>query len=131
MKYLQTVASMKSKFDIVAIVEQYIKLVKSGSAYKGLCPFHAEKTPSFFVNPLQGYFYCFGCKKGGDVIGFLMDMEKINYNDALKILCEKSGIHYDDLKISRGSENKNENKDMVSKIYSLNSRLINTIKFFK
>ncbi len=59
-----------------------------------------------------------------------MDMEKINYNDALKILCEKSGIHYDDLKISRGSENKNENKDMVSKIYSLNSRLINTIKFF-
>ncbi|EEH01073.1 DNA primase [Borreliella finlandensis] len=130
MKYLQTVASMKSKFDIVAIVEQYIKLVKSGSAYKGLCPFHAEKTPSFFVNPLQGYFYCFGCKKGGDVIGFLMDMEKINYNDALKILCEKSGIHYDDLKISRGSENKNENKDMVSKIYSLNSRLINTIKFF-
>lgn len=130
MDYLQTKASIKAKFDIVSIVEQYIKLIKSGSTYKGLCPFHAEKTPSFFVNPLQGYFYCFGCKKGGDVIGFLMDMEKINYNDALKILCEKFGIYYDDLKISLKSEKKNENKDIVSKIYSLNSRLINTIKFF-
>ncbi|WP_373588833.1 DNA primase [Borreliella afzelii] len=130
MEYLQTTSSIKAKFDIVAIVGQYIKLVKSGSTYKGLCPFHAEKTPSFFVNPLQGYFYCFGCKKSGDVIGFLMDMEKINYNDALKILCEKFGVYYDDLKISRESVKKNENKDIVSKIYSLNSRLINTIKFF-
>lgn len=130
MEHLQTIASIKAKFDIVAIVEQYIKLVKSGSTYKGLCPFHAEKTPSFFVNSLQGYFYCFGCKKSGDVIGFLMDMEKINYNDALKILCEKFGIYYNDLKINRTSEKKSENKDMVSKIYSLNSRLVNTIKFF-
>ncbi len=106
MEHLQTTASIKAKFDIVAIVEQYIKLVKSGSTYKGLCPFHAEKTPSFFVNSLQGYFYCFGCKKSGDVIGFLMDIEKINYNDALKILCEKFGIYYNDLKINRKSEKK-------------------------
>ncbi|MBB6031168.1 DNA primase [Borreliella spielmanii] len=130
MEYLQTASSIKTKFDIVVVVEQYIKLVKSGSTYKGLCPFHAEKTPSFFVNPLQGYFYCFGCKKGGDVIGFLMDMEKINYNNALKILCEKFGIYYDDLKISRESLKKNENKDIILEIYSLNSRLVNTIKFF-
>ncbi|WPM05632.1 DNA primase [Borreliella sinica] len=130
MEHLQTTASIKAKFDIVAIVEQYVKLVKSGPTYKGLCPFHAEKTPSFFVNSLQGYFYCFGCKKSGDVIGFLMDMEKINYNDAFKILCEKSGIYYNDLKISLESDKKSEDKDIVSKIYALNSRLINTIKFF-
>ncbi|AJA90496.1 DNA primase [Borreliella chilensis] len=130
MEYLQTAASMKAKFDIVVVVEQYIKLVKSGSTYKGLCPFHAEKTPSFSVNSLQGYFYCFGCKKSGDVIRFLMDMEKINYNDALKALCKKFGVYYNDVKINREGDRKNENKDIVSKIYSLNSRLINTIKFF-
>ncbi len=64
MKYLQTVASIKSKFDIVAIVEQYIKLVKSGSAYKGLCPFHAEKTPSFFCKSFARIFLLFWMQKG-------------------------------------------------------------------
>ncbi len=69
------VEEIKSKVDIVDIVSNYVRLKKSGSSYKGLCPFHQEKTPSFFVSPERQFFKCFGCGAGGDVITFLMKIE--------------------------------------------------------
>ena len=70
MEHAKVIDLIRNRVDIVDFIGERVKLVKSGSSYKGLCPFHAEKTASFFVNPSQGFFYCFGCKRGGDVIKF-------------------------------------------------------------
>jgi len=89
----EIIDEIQQKNDIVSVVEQYLSLEKkSAQNYFGLCPFHAEKTPSFSVSPQKQIYYCFGCHKGGNVINFLMDIEKIGYLDAIKMLAEKSGV---------------------------------------
>jgi DNA primase len=88
------VDEVKSRNDIVAVVEQYVRLSKRSAANLfGLCPFHSENTPSFSVAPEKQMYYCFGCHKGGDVIHFIMDIEKIGYLDALRLLAERAGVH--------------------------------------
>ncbi|UER67856.1 DNA primase [Borrelia sp. BU AG58] len=125
MEHAKVIDLIKSRVDIVDFIGERVRLVRSGSSYKGLCPFHAEKTASFFVNPSQGFFYCFGCKKGGDVIKFLVDIEKFSYNDAVKSLCSRVGILYEDIKRPDGYvKDRAQNREIVSKIYSLNSRLV-------
>lgn len=81
-----------SRSDIVRVVGDYVRLVKRGTRWIGLCPFHNEKTPSFGVNEDRGFFYCFGCRKGGDVITFVKEYEKCGYVEALERLAEKAGI---------------------------------------
>lgn len=77
----------------MAVVEQYVRLDKrSGSNYFGLCPFHSEDTPSFSVSPSKQIYYCFGCHKGGDVVHFIMDIEKCSYPQAVRLLAERSGV---------------------------------------
>lgn len=83
---------VRSKLDIVDFISQYIKLTPSGKTYKSLCPFHHEKTPSFYVVPHKQIFYCFGCGKGGDVIKFYSEYEKISYSEAITYLSSKLGI---------------------------------------
>ncbi|HOX13769.1 MAG TPA: DNA primase [Spirochaetia bacterium] len=78
--------------DLVAVIGDYVRLQRSGSGYKGLCPFHNEKTPSFNVVPEKGLFYCFGCQKGGDVIAFLREIEGLSFVEAVERLAEKSGV---------------------------------------
>ena len=80
--------------DIVAIVSQYVKLEKSGKNYKGLCPFHNEDTPSFLVNPEKRLAHCFGCGGGGNPLKFLMQIENINFPEAIKKLADFNGIEY-------------------------------------
>ncbi len=80
--------------DVVDLVGEYLSLKRSGSHYKGLCPFHQEKTPSFTVNPSLRIFKCFGCGKGGNVIGFLMEAEGLGYREAVRQLAEKAGIPF-------------------------------------
>ncbi|AHH10903.1 DNA primase [Borrelia coriaceae ATCC 43381] len=130
MEYAKVIDLIKQRVDIVDLIGERVILVKSGSSYKGLCPFHAEKTPSFSITPAQGLFYCFGCKKGGDVIKFLMDIEKLDYNAAVKSLCSRIGIIYDGLKKTIGSKKEIHAKTIVSKIYNLNFKLIKTFSFF-
>jgi len=85
-------AQLKSTVDIVAVVGEYVRLVKAGGqAFKGLCPFHHEKTPSFSVRPDKG-FYCFGCQKGGSVIDFIMEIEGLTFWEACKNLAERYHI---------------------------------------
>ncbi len=80
------------KADIGEIVSQYVRLQNRGGRYFGLCPFHKEKTPSFSVNPERGFFHCFGCGKGGNVIDFIMGVENLTYAEARRYMAEKLGI---------------------------------------
>jgi DNA primase len=83
---------VRNRADIAAIVGRYVKLKQSGQTLKGLCPFHKEKTPSFHVNPVRGFFHCFGCGKGGDVFSFLQEIEGASFPDVLKMLAEETGV---------------------------------------
>ncbi|HTC40315.1 MAG TPA: DNA primase [Candidatus Acidoferrales bacterium] len=83
---------VKQQADIVRVVGEYVRLKKSGQNYTGLCPFHGEKTPSFAVHPVKQIFHCFGCGKGGDVFSFVMEMEKCEFPEAIRVVAEKCGI---------------------------------------
>ena len=83
---------VKQQADIVRVVGEYVRLKKSGQNFTGLCPFHNEKTPSFSVSQLKQFYYCFGCSASGDVFKFVMEMEKIEFLDAVRAVAEKCGI---------------------------------------
>ena len=83
---------IKEKIDAVGFISDFVKLKKAGMSYKGLCPFHKEKTPSFIVSSQRQIWHCFGCGKGGDVIKFVSEFENIEYGDALKTLADRAGI---------------------------------------
>ena len=78
--------------NILQVVQEYVPLKKVGRTYKGLCPFHSEKTPSFHVDPDKGFFHCFGCSVGGDVFKFLELHEKVGFQDAVRMLAQKFGL---------------------------------------
>ena len=84
---------IKENSDIVDIIGEYVDLKKAGSSFKGLCPFHNEKTPSFTVDRKKQLFHCFGCGAGGDVVSFIMQKEGLSYPDSLKYLAQKAGIN--------------------------------------
>lgn len=83
---------VRSATDIVAVVGERVPLRRMGRAWKGLCPFHAEKTPSFTVNTERQIWHCFGCNRGGDVFSFLMEMDKVTFPEALATLAERAGV---------------------------------------
>ena len=85
-----------NRSDMVAVVSQYVKLKKTGKNHKGLCPFHNEKTPSFIVSEERQRYHCFGCGASGDVIEFIMNIEKLDFVDALEYLAEQNGIRLED-----------------------------------
>src|SRR3989442_7230626 len=78
--------------DIVRVLSDYMSLKGAGSAFKGLCPFHSEKTPSFSVHREKQIFHCFGCGAGGDVFAFVMLAEKVSFPEAVRIVAEKCGV---------------------------------------
>jgi DNA primase len=86
------IEDLKHHADIVVVIQDYVSLKKVGGTYKGLCPFHGEKTPSFHVNREKGFFHCFGCGVGGDVFKFLELHEKVGFADAIKQLAQRFGI---------------------------------------
>ena len=83
---------LRLQANIVQVVQEYVPLKRVGNTYKGLCPFHSEKTPSFHVNPEKGFFHCFGCGVGGDVFKFLEMHEKLAFPDAVRTLAQKFGL---------------------------------------
>ena len=88
----EDVARVRDESDIVAVVTQYTQLRRVGRRFSGLCPFHAEKTPSFSVNHEEGVYYCFGCGVGGDVITFVREKEQLDFVAAVEWLANKFGI---------------------------------------
>jgi len=89
---------VKEKNDIVDVISSYVNLRRSGSRYLGLCPFHSEKTPSFFVNPAMQLYHCFGCGAGGTVIHFIEHIENLDFVEAVKFLAQRAGIPLPDEK---------------------------------
>jgi DNA primase len=86
------VDQLRSQADIVQVVQEYVSLKKAGASYKGLCPFHSEKTPSFHVNRDKGFFHCFGCGVGGDVFKFLELQERLAFPEAVRHLAGRFGL---------------------------------------
>ncbi len=86
------IEELKMRNNIDDVISSYVHLQRSGQNLKGLCPFHSEKTPSFTVNPSEGFFYCFGCGAGGDVITFIMKAENLAYPEALEFLAKRTGM---------------------------------------
>jgi DNA primase len=96
----QFIEDLKQHADIVVVIQDYVSLKKSGAEYKGLCPFHAEKTPSFSVNRDKGFFHCHGCHAGGDVFKFIELHEKIGFQDAVRQLAQRFGVPLPELEQS-------------------------------
>jgi DNA primase len=100
---------VKQQADIVRVVGEYVRLKKSGQNFTGLCPFHAEKSPSFAVHPTKQIYHCFGCGVGGDVFKFVMEMEKCSFPEAIRVVAEKCGISIPRPK-ERSPEERKENQ---------------------
>lgn len=87
-----TLSEIRSRIDIAEVIAEHVTLQRRGGRYWGLCPFHQEKSASFTVTPDKGVYYCFGCHKGGTVFDFIMEIEKVQWRDAVEILAKKAGI---------------------------------------
>ena len=99
-----------AKADIVEIVGSRVALKKAGSVFKGLCPFHGEKTPSFTVSPTRGTYHCFGCGEHGTAIGFLMNYDNMSFPEAVEALAEMLGIEVPRTTVSQ--ERRGENDEL-------------------
>ena len=97
---------VKQQADIVRVIGEYVRLKKSGQNFTGLCPFHAEKSPSFAVHPVKQIYHCFGCGVGGDVFKFVMEMDKVAFPEAIRVVAEKCGITIPRPKTSSPEERK-------------------------
>lgn len=89
---MSNVDQIKSRLDLVDTIGSYIKIEKSGLNFKACCPFHNEKTPSFYISPQKNIWHCFGCQKSGDLIAFVMEIEKMEFLEALNLLAVKAGV---------------------------------------
>jgi len=108
------IEEIKSKLNIVDILGEYIRLDKAGANWRALCPFHNEKSPSFMVNEEKQFWHCFGCQKSGDIFAFVMEMEGVEFREALKTLAEKAGV-----KLKSYSPQKSEEKNRTLEILEL------------
>ena len=119
---MDAVEEVKARLDIEQVVGKYVDLKRSGSGLKGLCPFHAEKTPSFFVFPARGTFRCFGCGQGGDILTFVENYEKVDFREALQRLAAQAGVEL---------PNEKERKQVAeanSRLYEANAA---AVEFFR
>jgi DNA primase len=108
---------LRTRADIVQVVQDYVPLKKTGATWKGLCPFHGEKTPSFHVNPDKGFFYCFGCQTGGDVFKFVELQEKVGFQDAIRLVARRFGLTVPEA--SGGDEADSVERETLLKIHEV------------
>ncbi len=115
---------LKTRADIVRIVEMFVPLKKKGTNFWGNCPFHGEKTPSFSVSPAKGFYKCFGCSKSGTAFNFLMEMEGLNFPEAIKRVAEISGVMLpepvDDEQFKKSKKKSDERKKLADEVIELN-----------
>jgi DNA primase len=108
------IAEVASAADIVQVISEYVNLKKAGKDYRGICPFHGDKDPSFYVSPAKGIFHCFGCSTGGSVFNFIMRAENTTFTEAVRMLAERYGVPFHFEEGRRGSEAA-EHKNTIEK----------------
>ena len=101
---------IRDRVDIVQLIGEYVQIKKAGANWKGRCPFHQEKTPSFMVHPEKQIWHCFGCGKGGDIFSFIEEIEGLEFPEALKLLADRAGVKIDNF---RGEINKSERNRLL------------------
>jgi DNA primase catalytic core len=111
-----SVEAVKSAAEILPLVEDYVRLRKAGGTYKGLCPFHQERTPSFTVTPARGTFKCFGCGEGGDAITFITKLEQTDFVGAIESLAKRFGVEIEYEESSPEAEQARQRKDRLTKL---------------
>ena len=112
---MNEVDQIKQKIDIVDYISQFVSLKNAGRNFKGLCPFHSEKSPSFMVSAERQIWHCFGCQKGGDIFSFLMEYEKLDFSESLKTLAAQAGVTLN------GPIYKTEQEKKKDTVYTLNT----------
>lgn len=113
----EIIDNIRDNNNILDIISQYVVLKRSGRSYSGLCPFHKEKTPSFYVSPDKQIFHCFGCGEGGDVFGFIRKIDNVSFTEAIEILAEKANIK---LPTVVNDEKEEKIQKLKQKIYEIN-----------
>ena len=111
------ISKIKDRLNVVDVVSGYLKLHKAGVNFKAPCPFHNEKTPSFFVSPERQIWHCFGCQKGGDIFAFIKEMEGVEFPEALRILAARAGIELEEFDSAI-----KDSKDCLYQICELSAR---------
>ncbi len=111
----KSVEQIKERLPIQDLISSYIKLDRAGANFKGRCPFHNEKTPSFMVSPDRNSYYCFGCQAKGDIFSFVQEFEKMDFKEALKMLAEKAGVTLEDFRAPEAKKEDDE-KEILRKI---------------
>jgi DNA primase len=114
----EIVAEIRDRVDIVAVIGEHVPLKKVGASHKGLCPFHHEKTPSFHVHGEKRSFYCFGCQKGGDIFGFLMELQGKGFAEVVRELAHKTGVALPERKETPEDRAR---RDQKSRLYDVNA----------
>src|SRR5512146_1922658 len=105
--------------DIVQVIQDYVPLKRAGASYKGLCPFHSEKTPSFIVHREKGFFHCFGCGVGGNVFKFLELHEKIGFQDAVRQLAQRFNVPIPEASGERATSDQLQEREALLKVHEL------------
>ena len=113
------VDEVRAAADIVTVVSDYVSLRKAGAAYKGLCPFHSEKSPSFSVNRDRGFFHCFGCNAGGDVFKFVELQEKVGFADAVRQLAQRFGVPIPELEASDENRESSAEREALLRMHEI------------
>ncbi len=111
-----SVDAVKAAAEILPLVEDYVRLRKAGGTYKGLCPFHQEKTPSFTVSPARGTFKCFGCGEGGDAIAFVEKLEQVDFVGAIEALAQRFGVQIEYEEISPEADEARRRKERLTQL---------------
>ncbi|MGM9998419.1 MAG: DNA primase [Candidatus Bruticola sp.] len=121
----ETISEISNRIDISTVIGRYLQLRRSGGKYLGLCPFHNEKTPSFSVDPDRGFWYCFGCRQGGNVFQFLMKIEGMGFPEAVKKLAAEAGV---EIKLqsdeSAGDTSRQRSLQLLERITGYYSRIL-------
>ncbi|HZT96046.1 MAG TPA: DNA primase [Chloroflexota bacterium] len=113
---MDAVEEVKSRLSIEQVVGERVDLKRSGTGLKGLCPFHQEKTPSFYVSPARGTFHCFGCGQGGDILTFVQTYEKLDFREALRRLADRAGVELPDESQRREQASANDRLYQVNQV---------------
>src|SRR5437868_453123 len=112
----ESVERVKAAMEILPLVEEVVRLRKAGGTYKGLCPFHQEKTPSFTVSPARGTFKCFGCGEGGDAIAFVEKLDQVDFVGAIEVLAQRFGVQIEYEEISPEADRARKRKERLTQL---------------